>query len=66
MRDGQRHAHVLLDQKDRDTRVVNALHDLEDELNHFRRKPQGRFIEQEQLRPSHEPTTHGEHLLFPA
>ena len=62
----QRHVGVLLDEKDSDALLVDLLDDLKDPLDHQRSQTQGGLIHHHDLRPGHEGTAYGQHLLLAA
>ncbi|OPX96837.1 MAG: hypothetical protein A4E60_03417 [Syntrophorhabdus sp. PtaB.Bin047] len=58
--------HVLFDEKNGDAPAAKLADGTENGLDNQRGEPQGRFVEQEELRLGHEPPSYGKHLLFPA
>src|SRR2546427_4507311 len=56
--------HVLLDQEHRDAAFSHLLNLLENLFHHFRRQAQRGFIEEKQLRLSHQRPRDGHHLLL--
>src|SRR5437879_753785 len=56
--------HVLLDQEHRDAAVSHLSNLLENLFHHFRRQAQRGFIEEKQLRLSHQRPRDGHHLLL--
>src|SRR4051812_36137599 len=62
----KRQRHVLLDQEDGDTFVMQRIDDLMNLRDHARHQPFGRLVEQDNLRLQHHGTRDGEHLLLAA
>src|SRR5712692_9177203 len=66
MADPQRLHHVLLHEQDAHPALVEGPEDAEQLLDHDRRQPQRRLVQDQQLRARHHGSPDRHHLLFPA
>ena len=62
----QRQRRHLIDQQDRDALVAQFGEHVEQLVDHRRRKPQRRLVEQQNARLRHQPARNGQHLLLAA
>ncbi len=66
LRDFQRHVRVLLDEKDGRALAVQLRDRAEDLFDHERREAERGLVHEQEARPRHQRTCHGEHLLLAA
>ena len=64
--DGERQRRHLIDQQDRDALVAQLGENVEQLVDHRRRKPERRLVEQQDARLRHQPARDREHLLLAA